>query len=202
MKIQKLISMILLLAITALNHSVVRADTEKATAILAGGCFWCIESDFEKLDGVYEAVSGYTGGHVDNPGYKQVSAGNTGHIESAIISYDPAKLNYKQILEYFFHHIDPTNDKGQFCDYGSQYRPAIFYQDEAQRKIAEDTLLEISQNKPFADPIKVELIKASTFYPAEDYHQDYYKKNPIRYTYYRFSCGRDARVEALWGKSE
>jgi methionine-S-sulfoxide reductase len=202
MKIQKLISMTLLLAIAALNHSVVRADTEKATAILAGGCFWCIESDFEKLGGVYEAVSGYTGGHVDNPNYKQVSAGNTGHIESAIISYDPAKLNYKQILEYFFHHIDPTNDKGQFCDYGSQYRPAIFYQDEAQRKIAEDTLLEISQNKPFADPIKVELIKASTFYPAEDYHQDYYKKNPIRYTYYRFSCGRDARVEALWGKSE
>lgn len=201
MNIKNLISIALLLAITVLNHSILRADTDKATATLAGGCFWCIESDFEKLDGVIEVVSGYTGGHVDNPTYKQVSAGNTGHIESAIITYDPARLDYKQILDYFFHHIDPTNDQGQFCDHGSQYRPAIFYQDETQRKIAQQSLQEITQNKPFNDPIKVELLKASTFYPAEEYHQDYYKKNPIRYKYYRFTCGRDARVEELWGKS-
>jgi methionine-S-sulfoxide reductase len=201
MKVKNLISIVLLLASSALNNSIVQADTGKATAILAGGCFWCIESDFEELDGVIEVVSGYTGGHVDNPTYKQVSAGNTGHVESAIITYDPSRLDYKQILEYFFHHIDPTNDQGQFCDYGSQYRPVIFYQDEAQHKIAEETLKEISQNKPFKDPVKVDIIEASKFYPAEDYHQDYYKKNPIRYKYYRFSCGRDSRVEELWGKS-
>lgn len=200
MKTQNLLAVGLLLATSMLNHSIVRADADKATAILAGGCFWCIESDFEKLEGVSEVVSGYTGGHVDNPSYQQVSAGDTGHIESAIITYDPSRLDYRQILEYFFHHIDPTNDRGQFCDFGSQYRPAIFYQDETQHKIAQQVLSEISQNKPFKAPIKVELIKASTFYPAEDYHQDYYKKNPLRYSYYRYTCGRDARVEALWGK--
>jgi methionine-S-sulfoxide reductase len=201
MTIKHLITVAFLLATSALNYSIAQADTDKATATLAGGCFWCIESDFEKLDGVIEVVSGYTGGHVDNPSYKQVSAGNTGHIESVIITYDPARLEYKQILDYFFHHIDPTNDKGQFCDIGPQYRPAIFYQDETQRKIAEQSLREIAQNKPFKDPVKVEILKASTFYPAEEYHQDYYRKNPIRYKYYRYSCGRDDRVEELWGKS-
>ncbi len=201
MTIKHLITVAFLLATSALNYSIAQADTDKATATLAGGCFWCIESDFEKLDGVIEVVSGYTGGHVDNPSYKQVSAGNTGHIESVIITYDPARLEYKQILDYFFHHIDPTNDKGQFCDIGPQYRPAIFYQDETQRKIAEQSLREIAQNKPFKDSVKVEILKASTFYPAEEYHQDYYRKNPIRYKYYRYSCGRDDRVEELWGKS-
>jgi methionine-S-sulfoxide reductase len=201
MTIKHLITVALLLATSALNYSIAQADTDKATATLAGGCFWCIESDFEKLDGVIKVVSGYTGGHVDNPSYKQVSAGKTGHIESVIITYDPARLEYKQILDYFFHHIDPTNDKGQFCDIGPQYRPAIFYQDETQQKIAEQSLQEIAQNKPFKDPVKVELLKASNFYPAEEYHQDYYRKNPIRYKYYRYSCGRDDRVEELWGKS-
>jgi methionine-S-sulfoxide reductase len=201
MTIKHLITVALLLATSALNYSIAQADTDKATATLAGGCFWCIESDFEKLDGVIKVVSGYTGGHVDNPSYKQVSAGKTGHIESVIITYDPARLEYRQILDYFFHHIDPTNDKGQFCDIGPQYRPAIFYQDETQQKIAEQSLQEIAQNKPFKDPVKVELLKASNFYPAEEYHQDYYRKNPIRYKYYRYSCGRDDRVEELWGKS-
>lgn len=196
----KTLKSFLLLLLINLNLPQLQADNNTETAILAGGCFWCIESDFEKLDGVIEVVSGYTGGHVENPSYKQVSAGGTGHIESALITYDPVKINYARILDYFWHHIDPTNDKGQFCDYGSQYRPVIFYQDESQRKIAEASRQHIIKTKPFKDPVKVEIVKASTFYPAEDYHQDYYRKNPIRYKYYRYSCGRDARVESLWGK--
>jgi methionine-S-sulfoxide reductase len=177
------------------------AQTKSETAILAGGCFWCIESDFEKLDGINDVVSGYIGGHVDNPTYQQVSAGNTGHIEAAVINFDPDKISYSEVLDYFWHHIDPTNDKGQFCDFGPQYRPAIFYQDENQHKLALASTRKIEQNKPFNEPLKVELIKATKFYPAEDYHQDYYKKNPYRYKYYRYSCGRDKRVEELWGKS-
>ena len=169
------------------------------TAILAGGCFWCVESDFEKLDGVIEAISGYTGGHTDNPTYKQVSAGGTGHIEAAQIIYDPAVISYSEILDYFWRSIDPTRDDGQFCDTGDSYRPAIFY-NEAQKDLALASKEDIEKTKPFSDPIKVELIKASTFYAAEKYHQDYYKKNPIRYRYYRHGCGRDKRIEQLWGK--
>ena len=178
------------------------AETVKniETATLAGGCFWCIESDFEKLDGVIEVISGYTDGHIENPTYKQVSAGNSGHIEAAIISYDSDKLSYSQILDFFWKHIDPTNDKGQFCDFGAQYRPAIFYQNDQQHQLAIESTKQVEKSKPFSAPLKVELIKASKFYPAEDHHQDYYKKNPYRYKFYRYSCGRDARVEKLWGK--
>jgi len=198
----KTFSAFILLSFFTLNlftHAV-RAEDKTETAILAGGCFWCIESDFEKLDGILQVVSGYTGGHVDNPTYKQVSAEKSGHIEAAIITYDPAKISYSQVLEYFWHHIDPTNDKGQFCDFGPQYRPAIFYQNVEQHQLAIESTRKIEQSKPFKEPLKVELIKASTFYPAEDYHQDYYKKNPYRYKFYRYSCGRDTRVKALWGK--
>lgn len=192
---------LLLISTLFLNvNSITYANTNTETAILAGGCFWCIESDYEKLDGIIEAESGYTGGHVENPTYKQVSSGGSGHIEAVKITYDANKINYSQILDYFWRHIDPTRDDGQFCDRGPQYRPAIFYLDETQKKIAERSTSEISKSKPFDDDIKVELIKASTFYSAEEYHQDYYKKNPLRYKFYRYNCGRDARVEELWGK--
>lgn len=170
------------------------------TAILAGGCFWCIEADFEKLDGVLDVISGYTGGHVENPTYRQVSAGRTGHIEAVQVTYDANVVSYAAILDYFWHHIDPTRDDGQFCDRGSQYRPAIFYQTEDQKKAVLDSKQKIEKTKSFNDPLKVELIQASTFYPAEEYHQDYYKKNPLRYHFYRYNCGRDTRVEQLWGK--
>ncbi len=170
------------------------------TAILAGGCFWCIESDYEKLDGVLDVVSGYTGGDSTNPTYKEVSSGKSGHIEVVKVSFDANRISYTEILDYFWRHIDPTRDDGQFCDRGPQYRPAIFYQGETQRQQALASEKMIAASKPFPEPLKVELIAASEFYPAEDYHQDYYKKNPIRYKFYRLSCGRDARVEALWGK--
>ncbi len=170
------------------------------TAILAGGCFWCIESDYEKLEGVLDVVSGYTGGESKNPTYKEVSSGRSGHIEVVKVSFDANRISYTEILDYFWRHIDPTRDDGQFCDRGPQYRPAIFYQGETQHQQALASEKMIAASKPFPEPLKVELIAATEFYPAEDYHQDYYKKNPIRYKFYRLSCGRDARIEALWGK--
>jgi len=169
------------------------------TAVLAGGCFWCIEADYEKLNGVVEVISGYTGGHVENPTYEQVSAGRTGHIESVKVTYDANKISYAEILNFFWHHIDPTRDDGQFCDRGTQYRPAIFYETANQKEQAIASREQIEQAKPFPEPLKVELLPASTFYPAEEYHQDYYVKNPLRYHFYRYNCGRDARVEQLWG---
>ena len=172
------------------------------TVILGGGCFWCIEADYEKLDGVLDVVSGYSGGHVKNPTYRQVSAGNSGHIEVVKVTYDANTISYTEILDYFWRHVDPTRDDGQFCDRGPQYRPAIFYNGETQHREAQASEKSTAANKPFSEPLKVELIAATGFYPAEDYHQDYYKKNPIRYKFYRYNCGRDARVEALWGKAD
>jgi len=191
--------LLLLMAVS----SVAKGESQKTTyetAVLAGGCFWCIESDYEKLDGIISVVSGYTGGVLKNPTYKQVSSGRTKHIESVKITYDPKKINYNQILDFFWRHIDPTRNDGQFCDRGPHYRPAIFYKGEEQQKLAQASRDNIIKTKPFPQPIKVELIKASEFYLAEEYHQDYYKKNPLRYRYYRFSCGRDSRVRALWDK--
>jgi methionine-S-sulfoxide reductase len=172
------------------------------TAILAGGCFWCIEADYEKLDGVLDVVSGYTGGHLKDPTYKQVSDGNSGHIEVVKVTFDANTISYAGILDYFWRHVDPTRNDGQFCDRGPQYRPAIFYQGETQHREALASEQRTAANKPFPEPLKVELIAASEFYPAEDYHQDYYKKKRVRYNYYRYRCGRDARVEALWGKAD
>jgi len=169
-----------------------------ATAIFAGGCFWCLEADFDKLPGVIATESGYTGGKTPNPSYRQVSAGGTGHTESVRVSYDPAKVSYQQLVDYFWRHIDPTVKDRQFCDVGSQYRSAIYWQNEDERKIAEasrDALLKSGRFKH----VYTEIEAASAFYPAEEYHQDYYTKNPIRYTYYRASCGRDARVQEVWG---
>ena len=177
-------------------------DTPKlegaATAIFAGGCFWCVEADFEKLPGVIEAESGYIGGHLDNPTYKQVSAGGTGHAEAARIYYDPTKVTYDQLLGYFWRHIDPTVKDRQFCDTGGQYRTAIFYQNGEQKAAALASRTALEKSAKF-DKIYTEITQAGIFYRAEDYHQDYYKKNPIRYKFYRTSCRRDARVEELWG---
>ena len=197
-------TLVCLIGLLPLQASLAGTDNKSSikheTAILAGGCFWCIESDFEKLDGVIDVVSGYTGGTTVNPDYKQVSAGKGGHIEVVKVTYNPTIINYTKILDYFWRHIDPTRDDGQFCDRGPQYRPAIFYANSNQEQLAKISTAHIEKNKPFKAPLKVELIKASTFYLAEEYHQDYYKKNPVRYKFYRYSCGRDSRVEELWGQ--
>lgn len=176
------------------------APDNTASAIFAGGCFWCIESDFEKLDGVISAESGYTGGSKETADYKTVTYNSTGHYEAVEVVYDPAKVSYAELVEYFWRHIDPTDDKGQFCDKGESYRSAIFYSNSQEKKIVAKSLAELQKNKPFEDPIVTAITAAKPFYQAEEYHQDYYKKNPIRYRLYRTSCGRDARVAKLWGK--
>jgi peptide-methionine (S)-S-oxide reductase len=172
---------------------------QTATAIFAGGCFWCVEADFDKLPGVTNTESGYAGGKLQNPTYEQVSAGGTGHTEAVRVTYDPKKVTYEQLLEYFWHHVDPTVKDRQFCDIGNQYRTAILYQDDAQRvaAAASKAALDKSGRLP---RIYTEIAPAGTFYLAEEYHQDYYRKNPIRYKYYRASCGRDARLNEVWGK--
>ena len=168
------------------------------TAVFAGGCFWCTEADFEKVNGVIDAISGYTGGHVKDPTYQQVSAGGTGHLESVEVIYDPQKVTYAQLLDYFWHHVDPTDPGGQFVDRGSQYRSAIFYADETQHRLAEASKKALAANGPFDKPIVTEILPLGTFYKAEDYHQDYYKKNPIRYQWYRSGSGRDQFLEMAW----
>ncbi|MFK8066766.1 MAG: peptide-methionine (S)-S-oxide reductase MsrA [Gammaproteobacteria bacterium] len=183
------------------SSAVFSASDKTESAVLGGGCYWCIEADFEKLEGVTEVISGFSGGHTLDPTYKQVSAGGTGHIEVVKVIYDPKIVSYTEILDFFWRHIDPTRDDGQFCDTGPSYRPAIFYTDD-QKELAFSSKENIEKVKPFAAPIKVEMIEASQFYAAEEYHQDYYKKNPLRYRYYRHGCGRDKRVEQLWGTSD
>ena len=180
------------------GQQAVAADNP-ATAVFAGGCFWCTESDFEKVPGVLAAESGYTGGRKANPTYEQVSDGGTGHTEAVRVTYDPARVNYAQLVEYFWRTIDPTVRNRQFCDVGSPYRTAIFAVDDAQMKTALASRAAIEKSKPFAAPIVTPVEKASEFYPAESYHQDYYLKNPVRYKYYRTSCGREARLQQLWG---
>ena len=170
------------------------------TAVFAGGCFWCIESDFEKLNGVIEAVSGYTGGRTDNPNYKSVSYTETGHYEAVEVTYDSSVVNYAELLDYYWRHIDPTDPNGQFCDKGSSYRTAIFA-DETQIEQARQSKNYTAISKPFDGPVVTEILPLGPFYIAEDYHQDYYKKNPFRYRQYRVGCRRDARIKQLWGKS-
>ena len=169
-------------------------------AIFAGGCFWCVEQDFEKLAGVIEAESGYTGGRTANPSYDQVGAGVTGHVEAVRVIYDPAKISYPQLLDYFWRHIDPTAKDRQFCDSGPEYRSVIFWRTEEQRQAAEASREALRQSGRFP-VIHTEILPAGTFWMAEDYHQNYYKNNPLRYSYYRSACGRDARVQQLWGAS-
>lgn len=171
-----------------------------AKAYFAGGCFWCMEEAFEKVEGVVSVVSGYMGGTAANPTYEEVSAGRTGHAESVEVIYDPTKVTYQKLLDAFWHNVDPLTPNAQFCDHGSQYRSAIFYSTEEEKRLAEESKSAIEQVKKFPAPIVTQLAPAATFYPAEDYHQDYYKKNPLRYKYYKYGCGRANRLEALWGK--
>lgn len=204
MKLKKFLNLVLSLGVilllsgdTAYSASQSAGSTETAKATFAGGCFWCMEPPFDKLDGVISTISGYAGGKKKNPTYEEVSAGNTGHAEVVQITYDPKKITYEKLLEVFWHNVDPLTPNRQFCDIGSQYRTAIFYHDETQKRLAEESKKALA--KRFKEPIVTEIVAASEFYPAEDYHQDYYTKNPLRYKYYRYSCGRDQRLEALWG---
>lgn len=170
-----------------------------ARAVFAGGCFWCVESDFDKIAGVINTTSGYTGGQTVKPTYEQVSSHTTGHAEAVEVVYDPTKVSYQRLVAYFWHTIDPTVKDQQFCDHGSPYRTAIFALDAEQLKIAQASRAALEKTKPFKAPIVTDIVQAGAFYPAEEYHQDYYKKNPLRYKYYRSSCGRDARLQQLWG---
>lgn len=178
------------------------AQTAAGVATFAGGCFWCTESDFDKIPGVISTTSGYIGGTVLNPTYEQVSAGNTGHVEAVQVRFDPAKTNFAKLLAVYWPSIDPLTPNRQFCDSGSQYRSAIFYHNADQRLQAEASKVGLESSGRFTQPIVTELLPATTFYPAEEYHQDFHNKNPIRYKFYRFSCGRDARLKEVWGKKD
>ncbi len=187
-----------LIAVTILlQGGYAEMKTEKAT--FAGGCFWCMELPFEKIDGVIEVISGYTGGHTEDPTYEEVSSGKTGHLEAIQITYDPSKVRYAELLAVFWKQIDPTDKAGQFVDRGSQYRTAIFYHTEEQRTIAEQSKRELEQSGRYRKPIVTGILKAAPFYPAEEYHQNYYKKNPMRYKFYRLNSGRDQFREKIWG---
>ena len=186
-----------LTALTSLSAFTTAAQAATATAVFAGGCFWCTESDFEKLPGVVAAESGYTGGKTASPTYESVSAGSTGHTEAVRVTYNPAQVSYAQLVEFFWRTIDPTEKDRQFCDVGNQYRSGIYWGSEAERKVAEASLATLQKSGQFKS-IYTEVQKAAPFYVAEDYHQDYYKKNPLRYKYYRSSCGRDAQIRRVW----
>ena len=175
------------------------APKRLSSAVFAGGCFWCVESDFDKLNGVVETISGYTGGHVANPTYTQVSHEDTGHYESVKVTYDPEVVSYETLVDYYFHHVDPTDAGGQFCDRGDSYRTAIFVGNDAEREVVEAEIAEINDSGMLDAPVVTPVIEAETFWPAETYHQDYYKKNPLKYRFYRSTCGRDARVKDVWG---
>ncbi len=170
-------------------------------AIFAGGCFWCMEPPFDKLDGVLSTVSGYIGGSADEADYRRVSSGRTGHYEAVRIEYDPARVDYATLLEVFWRNVDPFDGRGQFCDKGPQYRTAIFAVDEAQRRLAEESKSALAPLKSGHGEIRTEILPPAEFYPAEEYHQDYYMKNPVRYKFYRWNCGRDQRLREIWGES-
>ena len=177
------------------------AAVEKTeTAIFAGGCFWCMESPFEKINGVKEVISGYTGGSKENPTYEEVSSGTTGHLEAIQIIYDPQKVSYNELLSIFWKQIDPTDADGQFVDRVKQYRSAIFYKSKEEKALAEKSKQNLEKSKRFNSPIVTEIIAATTFYPAEDYHQDYFKINPVRYNYYRYGSVRDVFLKKVWDK--
>jgi peptide-methionine (S)-S-oxide reductase len=182
------------------NATPAPADGEHALATFAGGCFWCMEPPYDKLDGVISTTSGYTGGSTENPTYREVTRGGTGHAEAVQIAYDPAKVSYEELLDVFWHNVDPLDGGGQFCDRGDSYRTAIFAENAEQRRLAEVSKDALAASGRFDQPIATEIVDASTFYPAEDYHQDYYEKNPVRYNFYRWNCGRDQRLAQLWGE--
>ncbi len=201
MLMKKLVIALTGLIITLLGFTTVVAAAGLEKATFAGGCFWCMEHPFDQLPGVVSVTAGYTGGQTKNPTYEEVSAGGTGHAESVEIVYDPARITYEKLLEVFWHNIDPTAKDRQFCDSGHQYRSAIFYHGEEQHRLALQSKAALEKNKPFKGPIVTEIVKATEFYPAEEYHQHYYRKNPIRYKFYRYSCGRDQRLKELWGST-
>jgi len=187
------------LVATLIGVASVAQGAERGEALFAGGCFWCVETAFEGLPGVTAVISGYTGGTKKNPAYEEVSAGSTGHAESVRVLFDPAKITYAKLLEVFWHNIDPLTANAQFCDHGTQYRSAIFYLDATQKKAAEESKAAIVASKRFPTPIVTEITAAGPFYQAEEYHQDFYKKDPERYQSYRLGCGRDRRLKELWG---
>jgi peptide-methionine (S)-S-oxide reductase len=196
---------IIVLAVSALlafgvtlDGAVPAPKTPLAHATFAGGCFWCMVHPFDQIKGVVKVTSGYAGGVSRNPTYEEVSSGSSGHRESVDIVYDPSQVSYQKLLDVFWHNIDPTNNEGQFCDYGSQYRSAIFVHDETQKRLAEESKRAVEAKLKH---VYTDILQASQFWPAEDYHQDYYKKNPVRYKFYRFNCGRDQKLEQLWGKA-
>src|SRR5205823_6295314 len=193
-------SLLLVGALATLGGAAAGAE-ERATATFAGGCFWCMQPPFEKLEGVLSTTVGYTGGHTRNPTYEEVSAGGTGHAESVQVVYDPKKIGYEKLLDVFWHNVDPLTPEAQFCDHGEQYRTAIFYHDDTQRRLAEEAKRKLNDAKRFAQPIVTQIVAATEFYPAEEYHQMYHEKNPVRYKYYRWNCGRDQRLKELWGSA-
>ena len=190
-----------LLSATTSAVSAQEPEGETAAAVFAGGCFWCMEPPFDKLDGVHSTVSGYIGGTAEDADYRRVSSGRTDHFEAIRIEYDPAKIDYATLLEVFWRNVDPFDGRGQFCDKGPQYLTAIFFLDEAQRSLAEESKAVVASQVSGHGEIRTEVLPAGEFYPAEDYHQDYYLKNPLRYKYYRWNCGRDQRLKAIWGGS-
>jgi len=201
----RIVSTIFALALVA--AAVSQADEQKAEkktafATFAGGCFWCMEEALDKVDGVVSTTSGYTGGRAKNPTYEDVSAGGTGHAESVEILYDPTKVSYAKLLDVFWRNIDPTTPDRQFCDHGAQYRSAIFYHDATQKRLAEESRKMLEKSRPFKGPIVTEIAPASAFYSAEEYHQNFYEKNPIRYKLYKYNCGRAQRLQELWGRKE
>lgn len=200
MNAARFLKMVLLVSLVLATGSVGHA-AEQAKAFFAGGCFWCMEEAFEKIEGVVSVTSGYMGGRKTDPTYEEVSAGVTGHAESVEVAYDPAKLTYQKLLDHFWKNVDPLTPNAQFCDHGTQYRSVIFYGNEEEKRLAEASRQAIEQSKQFKEPIVTQLVMASNFYPAEDYHQDFYKKNPLRYKFYKLNCGRVNRLEQLWGKS-
>jgi peptide-methionine (S)-S-oxide reductase len=190
--------------IIGLSFSVIQSARSTATApakaYFAGGCFWCMEEAFEKVEGVLMAVSGYMDGTLANPTYEQVSAGGTGHAESVEVTYDPAKVSYEKLLDAFWRNVDPLTPNAQFCDHGNQYRAAIFPSTPEEQKLAEASRKRLEESKKFHSPIVTQIVAATAFYQAEEYHQDFYKKNPVRYKFYKFNCGRTQRLEEVWGK--
>ncbi len=192
-----LLPVIALLSGVVVTAQGAEGQLEKAT--FAGGCFWCMEHPFDELRGVVAVTVGYTGGTTRNPGYEEVSAGGTGHAESVEVTFDPARIGYEKLLEVFWHNIDPTTPDRQFCDVGHQYRSAVFYQSETQRLQALASKAALENQPKLKGRIVTEIVPAGVFYPAEDYHQHYYRKNPLRYKFYRFNCGRDQRLRELWG---
>lgn len=199
--------MILLVSLAAFSPITLQAQEttapkDRAVAVFAGGCFWCMEPPYDKFDAVIATVSGYTGGRVESPTYEQVSAGGTGHAEAVQVIYDPKTISYKKLLDVFWHNIDPLDAGGQFCDRGSSYRSAIFYANKKQRRLAQASKQALQKSARFRRAIVTEIVPLGEFYKAEDYHQNYYQKNALRYKYYRWLCGRDARLEELWGRAE